>query len=69
MNNEPVQGEDGDFFYASGYFPLLAGQTERLSLALIYGGGRGGRSKDLQDLLKNRETVQKIYNSNYQFPK
>jgi len=69
VNNEPVQGEDGDFFYASGYFPLLAGQTERLSLALIYGGGRGGRSKDLQDLLKNRETVQKIYNSNYQFPK
>jgi len=69
VNNEPVQGEDGDFFYASGYFPLIAGQTERLSLALVYGGGRGGRSKDLEDLLKNRKTVQKIYNSNYQFPK
>ena len=69
VNNEPVQGEDGDFFYASGYFPLLSGQTERLSLALVYGGGRGGRKKDLQDLLKNRKTVQKIYNSNYQFPK
>ena len=69
VNNEPVQGEDGDFFYASGYFPLIAGQTERLSLALVYGGGRGGRKKDLADLLKNRETVQKIYNSNYQFPK
>jgi len=69
VNNEPTQGEDGDFFYASGYFPLLSGKTERLSLALVYGGGRGGRKKDLADLLKNRETVQKIYNSNYQFPK
>ena len=69
VNNQPVQGQDGDFFYGSGYFPLLAGKTERLSLALVYGGGRGGRTKDLADLLKNRETVQKIYNSNYQFPK
>ena len=69
VNNEPIQGEDGDFFYGSGFFPLLAGRTERLSLALVYGGGRGGRKKDMADLLKNRETVQKIYDSNYQFPK
>jgi len=69
VNNEPVQGEDGDFFYGSAFFPLRPGDTQRLSLALVYGGGRGGRSKDLEDLLKNRKTVQKIYNSNYQFPK
>lgn len=69
VNNRPVGGEDGDFFYASGYFPLLAGKTERLSLALVYGGGRGGLNQDLEDLLKNRKTVQKIYDSNYKFPK
>jgi len=66
--NEPVQGEDGDFIYGSGYFPLRAGQTERFSLALVYGGGEGGRKKDMEDLLKNRETVQKIYNADYRFP-
>lgn len=69
QNNEPVQGEDGDFFYASGFFPLMAKQTERFSIALVYGGGKGGWRQDLADLLINLETVQKIYDSNYQFPK
>jgi hypothetical protein len=68
VNNRPQRGEDGDFIYGSGYFPLLAGNTERFSLALVYGGGQGGFETDLADLLKHRETVQKIYNSNYRFP-
>ncbi|PLX25125.1 MAG: hypothetical protein C0600_12330, partial [Ignavibacteria bacterium] len=68
INNRPQRGEDGDFMYGSGYFPLLAGSTERFSLALVYGGGQGGFSTDIADLLKHRETVQKIYNSNYRFP-
>ncbi len=61
QNNKPVAGEDGDFIYGSAYFPLPAGKTERFSLALVYG-------HDIDDLLKNRETVQKIYNSDYRFP-
>ena len=61
QNNEPIAGEDGDFIYGSAYFPLPAGKTERFSLALVYGN-------DISDLLKNRETVQKIYNSDYRFP-
>ena len=60
-NGEPVGGSDGDFIYGSGYFPLLAGQTERLSLALVYG-------EDLDDLIENKRTVQNIYNNNYRFP-
>ncbi len=68
INNRPQRGEDGDFIYGSGYFPLRAGATERFSLALVYGGGQGGFSSDIDDLLKHRETVQKIYNSNYRFP-
>ncbi|HOJ05199.1 MAG TPA: hypothetical protein PK916_14460 [Bacteroidota bacterium] len=68
INNRPQRGEDGDFIYGSGYFPLLAGNTERFSLALVFGGGQGGFESDLADLMKHRETVQKIYNSNYRFP-
>lgn len=67
MNNKPIQGEDGDFIYGSGYFPLRAGETQRFSLALVYGDG-GGPDMVINDLLKNRETVQNIYDSDYRFP-
>lgn len=69
VNNRPESGEDGDFVYGSGYFPLLAGATERFSLALVYGGGKGGSVEDdITDLLRNKRTVQDIYDANYQFP-
>lgn len=69
QNNEPIGGEDGDFIYGSGYFPLVASNTERFSLALVYGGGNGGTvDDDIADLLKHKKTVQKIYDANYQFP-
>ena len=60
-DGKPIAGEDGDFIYGSGYFPLRAGQTERFSIALVYGN-------DLDDLINNKKTVQDIYNSNYRFP-
>ena len=35
----------------------------------MYGGGKGGSFQDdINDLLKNKRTVQKIYDANYQFP-
>ncbi len=69
VSNQPERGEDGDFIYGSGYFPLVAKKTERFSLALVYGGGNGGsRQDDIDDLLKHKQTVQKIYDANYQFP-
>ncbi len=69
VSNKPERGEDGDFIYGSGYFPVLAGSTERFSLALVFGGGKGGNiDDDVTDLLKNKQTVQKIYDANYQFP-
>ena len=67
VNNKPQRGEDGDFFYGSGYFPLRAGETQRFSLALVYGEG-GGPDMDITDLMNNRKTVQKIYDSDYRFP-
>ena len=67
VNNKPQRGEDGDFFYGSGFFPLRAGETQRFSLALVYGEG-GGPDVEIEDLLNNRQTVQKIYDSDYRFP-
>ncbi|MCK5521489.1 MAG: hypothetical protein KAI81_10275, partial [Candidatus Marinimicrobia bacterium] len=58
---KPETGEDGDFLYSSGYFPLRAGQTERFSIALLYG-------EDLQDMYRNLSTVKEIYDSDYRFP-
>lgn len=67
-NGRPDFGQDGDFIYGSGYFPLLVKKTERFSLALVYGGGNSGsREDDIKDLLKHKKTVQEIYDLNYQF--
>ena len=48
------------FLFASGPFFLKAGKTERFSLALAYGA-------DLTELRETVNTVQLIYNANYQF--
>ncbi len=42
--------------------PQETGETERFSMALIYG-------LDLNDLFRRKKTVQQIYNANYQFAK
>jgi hypothetical protein len=48
------------FLFASGPFTLKAQKTERFSLALAYGA-------DLSELRTTVQTVQQIYNANYQF--
>jgi hypothetical protein len=58
----PNQPQDGDFIYASGYFPLLPNRTERFSLALVFG-------QDSSHAFKNKQIAQKIYNANYDFLK
>ncbi len=59
---QPAQNVDIVFLYGSGYFPLKAGQTQRFSIALLLG-------EDREDLFRNADVVQKIYNSNYRFAK
>ncbi len=54
------QNTDIVFIYGSGYISLKAGETKRISMALLCG-------EDLNDLLTSAETVQRIYNQNYQF--
>jgi hypothetical protein len=55
-----VQDKDGDFIFSASYFPLNAGQTERISLVLLYANDETG-------LINKAATVQQIYNFNYNF--
>ena len=48
--------------FASGPFPLSKNLRERFSMALVFG-------TDLDDIFFNKETVQQIYNANYNFSK
>jgi len=59
--NIPLRGEDGNYSYASGYFPLPAGGSRRMSVALVFG-------QDFDQLFHNKTTVQDIYDASYQFP-
>ncbi|MGE5429640.1 MAG: hypothetical protein ACM3QX_01095 [Syntrophomonadaceae bacterium] len=61
VNGVATQGQDGDFVYGSGYFPLLPGNTQDFSLALCYGD-------DFKGVLKTKQVAQIIYNANYNFP-
>lgn len=46
--------------FASGPFPLKVGRTERFSMALLFG-------EDRADLLRTKDTVQAIFNADYNF--
>ena len=67
-------GQNLGMFFSSGKFPLKAGQTERFSMAMLFA------EKDFIDVLdqnqilnssmaRKKETVQQIYNADYQFAK
>ncbi len=51
---------DHDYVFSCGYFPLNSQQKEFLSISLLYG-------VDETDILRNKEVIQRIYNSNYNF--
>ncbi len=57
----PRQPQDGDFIYASGYFPLPASIIERFSVSILFG-------EDRTDVEGNQVIVQQIYNAGYKFP-
>ncbi len=54
------QPADVDFLYGSGYFPLRRGETQRISLAVVFGESE-------EDIYNNLATVRTIYNENYNF--
>ena len=51
-----------DMQISSGYFPLEAGQTERIAMAIMMGN-------DQQDAIRNKDVAQLTYESDYQFAK
>lgn len=57
----PPVPQDGDFIYASGFFPLPPSKTERFSISLLFG-------ENYEDILRNKVIVQQIYNAGYKFP-
>ncbi|RMG63783.1 MAG: hypothetical protein D6715_10655, partial [Calditrichaeota bacterium] len=61
------QNVDGDFIYGTGYFPLRPGQTERISLAFFFGDWKGSLDASLNEIFRTKETVQIIFNNNYNF--
>ncbi len=55
-----LENVDADYAFSCGYFPLAPQQQEFFSVAMIYGW-------DQEDIMRNKDIVQKIYNSNYNF--
>ena len=53
QNGEPVSGEDGDYIYGSGYFPLPAGTDQRAVMAIVY-------ANDLDELLSKAEFLSNL---------
>ena len=53
---------DYDLFVTSSFFPLKAGQTERIAMAVILGNNKA-------DALRNRSVAQTTYDFDYQFAK
>ncbi|MEW6194063.1 MAG: hypothetical protein AB1521_02785 [Bacteroidota bacterium] len=60
FDNTTTEIADHDYVFSSGYFPLRPGQKEFFSVAMVYGW-------DEVDILRNKDVVQKIYDSNYNF--
>jgi len=53
---------DYDLFVTSGFFPLQAGQTERIAMSVTLGN-------DVADALRNKAIAQTTYDFDYQFAK
>jgi hypothetical protein len=62
-------GRNLGMFFASGPFPLKAGQTERFSMALLFADKdfNDPRQMENSSLARKKEIVQQIYNADYQF--
>jgi len=59
-DNSSTDVADYDYVFSSGFFPLRPESKEFFSVSLIYGW-------DEPQILRNKDVVQTIYNSNYNF--
>ncbi len=58
----PQQALNVELLFGSGYFPLVPGQIERISMGIICG-------TDYDNLVLNKQYVAQAYNQNYNFSK
>lgn len=58
----PIETPDIIYVYSSGYTAIPQGRTQRFSLAFFCGN-------DFQDMLRNKRTMQNIYDADYNFAK
>lgn len=58
----PVQAQNVELLFGSGYFPTIPGQIERISMAIING-------YTLDHLVRNKQNAALAYNQNYNFSK
>ncbi|MFO7446676.1 MAG: hypothetical protein R6W90_09925 [Ignavibacteriaceae bacterium] len=58
----PVQRQNVELLFGSGYFPSTPGQTERISMGIVLG-------LTLDALLRTKRNVSLAYNQNYNFSK
>jgi hypothetical protein len=58
----PEATQDIAFTYGSGYVEMLSHQTERFAIATLCGN-------DFDDILRNKRTMQEIYDADYNFAK
>ncbi|MCH7573881.1 MAG: hypothetical protein IIA59_02035 [Candidatus Marinimicrobia bacterium] len=56
----PISGTDVAFTYGTGFFDLPPGFSERFAIASIFGN-------DFPDILRNKRTMQRIYDADYDF--
>ncbi|HCW76710.1 MAG TPA: hypothetical protein DHU63_09240, partial [Candidatus Marinimicrobia bacterium] len=59
---EIVQTVDITFMYGSAYFQLPVQEERKFAVAMVFG-------EDFPDILRNSQTMQQIYNSDYNFAK
>ena len=57
-SSDSLKGEDGDYIYGSGIFPLNSGQTKRVVTALAFGNNK-------QDVLSKVQLAQALWNNNF----
>ncbi len=73
VNPELIPTGEYDLYVSSGFFPLRAGQIERISYAVVFGNasragnGRSGESGARPDALLKREKAVLAYSQDYRF--
>jgi hypothetical protein len=65
----PQEALNVELLFGCGYFPLVPGQIERISMGIICGDPGNPDNPSTDDLFRNKQYVADAYNKNYNFSK